>query len=270
MRDPATDEEYAEAVASAAGREVVVVGGDGSVHRLLQQMTDQALGEQVAAVGVVPMGTGNDLARHAGVPLDWRQAVEVALAGRPVSRGLLVDDDGQVVINVAHCGVGAEATAHAAEVKGLLGAAAYVWGSVRAGLTSTGWHLRVVVDGETVAGGSERLLLVSVALGSSVGGGTLIAPQARHDDDLVDVLVVRGTSLRARVGFARDLRRGRHTRRDDVTVVRGREITVEAVREDDAFRVNADGEVSPVPVQGRRWRLVENAWRLRVPEAKNG
>lgn len=263
---PGTDQEYAAAVASAAGRDVVVVGGDGSVHRLVQELSDQGLLDQVGVVGLVPTGTGNDLARDAGVPLDWRDAVEVALDGRAAARGILLDDDGRVVVNVVHCGVAAEATASAAEVKGAVGRTAYVWGALQAGLTRIGWHLRVEVDGVTVVDGSDRVLMVSAALGSSVGGGTLIAPDARPDDGLVDVLVATGTSPAARVGFARDLRRGRHTAREDVVTRRGREVVVEAVGVRDAFRVNADGDVSEDRTRGRRWGIVEAAWQLRVPQ----
>jgi diacylglycerol kinase (ATP) len=264
VRRPGSDEEYAATLATAQGRDVVVVGGDGSVHRLLQGLLDQQLLDRVGSVGVVPMGTGNDLARGAAIPLDRHDAVGVAVGGRSVERGLLVDEDGHVVTNVAHCGVAAEATAHAADVKGVLGRAAYLWGAARAGLTRSGWHLRVIVDGRTVVDGSDRVLMVSVALGPSVGGGTLIAPAARADDDVVDVLVARGTSLRARIGFARDLRRARHTDRADVSVSRGREVVVEAVGARDAFRVNADGDVSEHRVRSRRWRLLDGAWRLRV------
>lgn len=265
VRDVGSEQGYAEALAVVEGRDLVVVGGDGSVHRLLQVLQDQELLGSVGAVGVVPLGTGNDLARDAGLPLDWEEAVGVALSGTPTARGLLLDEDGQVVTNVVHCGVAAEATAHAADVKGVLGRTAYVWGAVRAGLTRRGWHLRVVVDGRTVVDGSERVLMVSTALGSSVGGGTQIAPQARPGDGVVDVLVARGTSVRSRIGFARDLRRGRHTGREDVTVTRGRVVVVEAVTAPDAFAVTADGDVVEHRSRSRRWELLDDAWRLRVP-----
>ncbi len=265
VRDAGPDEEYAAAVASAAGRDVVVVGGDGSVRRLLQELHDQDLLGRAGAVGVVPLGTGNDLARDAGIPLELEPAADVAVRGAPQRRALLVDDDGQVVANVVHCGVAAEATAHAAEVKGVLGRAAYLWGAVLAGLTRKGWHLRVVVDGQTLVDGRDAVLMVSVALGSSVGGGTPIAPQARPQDGQADVVVACGTSARSRVGFARALRRGRHAERDDVRVARGTEVVVEAVSARDAFRVNADGDVEERRVDRRRWRLLDDAWSLRVP-----
>jgi diacylglycerol kinase (ATP) len=265
VQDPGSDEDYARVVATAEGRDVVVVGGDGSVHRLLQSLLDQQLLDRVGAVGLVPMGTGNDLARDAGVPLAWEEAVDVAVGGQPAERALLVDEDGGVVVNVVHCGVAAEATAHAAEVKGLLGRTAYAWGALRAGLTRRGWRLRVVVDGRPVADGSGRVLMVSAALGSSVGGGTTIVPKDRQADGLVDVVVARGTSPWARVGLARDLRRARHLERDDVSLTRGRRVEVEAAGPRDAFRVNADGDVAKERLGARRWDVRGGAWRLRVP-----
>lgn len=203
------DQEYAAVVASAVDRDVIVVGGDGSVHRLLQELTDQQLLDRVAA----------------------------------------------------------EATAHAAGAKGVLGRAAYLWGAVRAGLTRKAWHLRVVVDGHTIVDSSGRVLMVSAALGSSVGGGALVAPQARQDDGLVDVLVACGTCPWSRVGFARDLRRARHVERDDAISARGRQVLVEAASARDAFRVNADGDVSDGREVRRRWELLEGVWQLRVPHS---
>lgn len=266
VRDAGSEEEYVETVTSAQARDVVVVGGDGSVNRLLQELVDQELLDRVGSVGVVPLGTGNDLARDAGLPLDWREAAEVAVSGPAAARDLLIDEEGRVVTNVVHCGVAAEATAHAADVKGVLGRTAYAWGAVRAGLTRQGWHLRVVVDGHTVADGAERLLMVSAAVGSSVGGGTEIAPAAHGGDGKVDVVIAHGTSIGARVGFALDLRRGRHTEREDVTVSRGRAVLVEVVTSRDAFAVNTDGDVAEGRLRSRRWELREEAWRLRVPK----
>lgn len=265
VQAPDTDSQYARAVATAAGRDVVVIGGDGSVHRLLQELHDQDLLARCGPVGLVPMGTGNDLARHAGIPLTWQEAVPVAVRGRPAVHGLLLGDDGRVVVNAAHTGVGAEATAHVGDSKGLLGRAAYAVGALQAGLTELGWHLRVILDGRTLVEGDRRVLMVTVALGSTVGGGTPVAPQSGQDDAVADVVVALGTSPAARVGYAFDLRKGTHTERPDVLCATATEVVVEAVGEQDAFRVNTDGEVSEERVMRRRWRVVPDAWTLRVP-----
>ncbi|MCE0487975.1 diacylglycerol/lipid kinase family protein [Ornithinimicrobium sediminis] len=253
------------ALAGARGRDLVVMGGDGSVHAVVAEL--DAMGDlaEVASLGIVPMGTGNDLARTLGLPTDPKDAARVAVRGHLRPMDLLRDDAGGIVVNVVHAGLGAEATRHADEVKGLLGATAYAAGAVRAGLTSDGWRLRVVVDDEVVVDGARRTLLVSTGIGSSVGGGTPVTPQASPTDGLADVMVATVTGAADRVSFARDLSRGEHTRRDDVTLVRGRVVTVEAVSQDEAFDVNADGEVSG-PCLRRTWTVEPAAWHCRVPD----
>ncbi|MFK5584075.1 diacylglycerol/lipid kinase family protein [Serinicoccus sp. LYQ131] len=263
---PGPDQEYAEVVATAVGRDVVVLGGDGSVHRLLQALHDQDLLGRVGAIGVVPMGTGNDLARGADLPLDPEEAAVVAATGSPVHRELVLDDEGVITVNAVHAGVGAEATAQAGDVKGVLGAMAYGVGALQAGLTSRGWNLRVVVDDEVVADGTDPVLLVTLALGPSVGGGTPVAPDARPGDGVVEVLVAHGVSPLARVGLAADLRSGRHVEREDVSLTSGRSVRIEAVAEDDAFRVNTDGEVAPERTLARSWRMLDQGWTLRGPQ----
>src|SRR5699024_151408 len=121
-------------------------GGDGSIHQLVQEVHDQDLLAQIGPISVIPLGTGNDLARGAGVPLDTQEAIRVATSGRPTPRSLLLDDAQSVVVNVVHAGVAAEATARASTAKGLLGRIGYALGAVRAGVTAPGRQLRVEVD----------------------------------------------------------------------------------------------------------------------------
>lgn len=252
------------AVAHAAGRGIVVLGGDGSIHACVQALADGGLLDPAAPLGIVPLGTGNDLARTLRLPLNPADAARVAIDGVPRPLELLVDDAGHVVVNAVHAGVGAEATARAGAVKGLLGTIGYAVGALRAGVSARGWHLRVTVDGDVLRDGSERLLMVAAGLGATIGGGTPIAPRAEPGDGTVDVVVVGATGPAARTRFALDLRRGRHARRSDVLVVRGREIVVEARDEENAFRVNADGEVGE-PVLRRSWTIRPHAWSCRVP-----
>lgn len=164
---------------------LVVLGGDGSVHRVVQVLQDTGRGPAGAspAVAVLPLGTGNDLARGAGVPLDVSAAAHLAVHGRPRPMALLVDDQGHVVVNAAHVGVGAVAarTAEdAAATKSVLGGAAYSAAAVVAGLRTRGRQLRVEVDGEAVHDGRERVLMVAVALGRTIGGGAPVTTAWKH------------------------------------------------------------------------------------------
>jgi YegS/Rv2252/BmrU family lipid kinase len=238
---------------------LVVAGGDGSVHTAVAALRARDSLAPDRPLGLVPLGTGNDLARTLGLPLDPADAAQVVLGGAPRPLDLVVDDDGGVVVNAVHLGIGAEAAARASGLKDRLGAAAYAVGSVAAGVRPGGWSLRVAVDGEAVPVDDE-VLMVGVSNGRTIGGGAQLAPSAVPDDGLLEVVVATSTGPLARVGFAASLRDGGHVERDDVTVLRGRSVTVTG----EAFPVNADGELSG-PVSARTWTVVPRAWSVLVP-----
>jgi YegS/Rv2252/BmrU family lipid kinase len=240
-------------------RILVVVGGDGSVHTAVAALHDRGELSADRPIGLVPLGTGNDLARTLGIPLDPAAAARALLAGSVRPLDLVVDDAGGVVVNAVHLGVGAEAAEKASALKDRLGRAAYAVGSIAAGAGVTGWHLQVVGDGVAVEVDRE-VLMVAVANGRTIGGGAPLAPDASPDDGLVDVVVATSTGPLARLGFAVALRDGEHVERDDVLVVRGRSVRVSG----DPFPLNADGELAG-PVPARTWTVRPAAWSVLVP-----
>ncbi len=261
-------DEQLHAVVDHAER-VVVLGGDGSVHRVVQRLadtgrTDSAPGPEVA---LVPMGTGNDLARGLGIPLDLDEAVGLALRGRPRSLALLQDEDGGVVVNAVHIGVGARAARTAEDTragKSLLGRSAYGVAAVLAGLRARGWHLRVTADGEVLQDASEPVLMVAVGLGRTIGGGAPVTPAADPFSATAEVTVSRSTGWLSRVGYAAALRQGSHDHRRDVTTAHAHaQVQVQVVR-GDGVSTDADGEVAG-PFRQRTWRVRADAWRLVLP-----
>ncbi len=264
----ADEAELDAALADRDGRRLVVLGGDGSVHAAISAL-DRAGGLLPGEpVGIIPRGTGNDLATALGLPADPGAAAAVVLAGaaRPVD--LLRADDGGVVVNAVHAGVGARASAEAVRFKDRLGAAAYPLGAAIAGVSTEGVALIVEADGRIVAGGAggwaadggTEVLMVGICNGPTIAGGTLLAPDAVLDDGLAEVVVCTATGPVARAAFAAALLGGRHAERDDVVVVRAREVTVRGGPVD----LVADGELQEV-VESRTWRVDSHAWSVLVP-----
>ncbi|MFD2091112.1 diacylglycerol/lipid kinase family protein [Blastococcus deserti] len=261
-------DELMEAVATRGDRRVVVVGGDGSVHAAVRALDRVGALATEEPVGIIPRGTGNDLAGTLGLPPDPAEAAAVVLTGvgRPVD--LVRDDAGGVVVNAVHVGVGALAGAEAVRFKDRLGAAAFPLGAAIAGATTSGWPLRVEVDGRVAvheaegwaADGSTDVLMVAVCTGRTIGGGAPLAPDARVDDGLADVVVCAATGPVARAAFATALLAGRHGERDDVVVTRGREVSFSGPPVD----LNADGELQE-GVASRTWRVQRHAWSVLVP-----
>ncbi len=252
----------------AEGRTVVVVGGDGSIHAVVGALF--ARGQLAStSLALVPLGTGNDLARSLGLPLAPHEAAAVVTRGRPRRLDLIVDDGGGVVVNVVHAGLGAEAAASADSMKDRLGPLAYPAGALVAGARERGWDLTVTVDGRPVElddtsasdrPGATRVLMVAVANGTSIGGGTPIAPTAVPDDGLVDVIVSFATGPLARLGYAAALREGTHLDRADVVHRRGEVVRIAG----EAVRHNADGELTGELAE-RTYRVEPSAWSLVVP-----
>lgn len=243
-----------------AGRTVVVVGGDGSLHTTVKHLWRR--GEAAdAVVGLIPLGTGNDFARGVGIPLDPAGAARVVLDGTPSPIDLIVDNANGVAVNAVHVGAGAQAAAVARLLKPKLRIAAFPIGAVVAGFTALGWPLRVEVDGRLISSGRKRVLMVGLANAPTIAGGTgVLGPRAEPSDGRAEVTVSFATGPFARVGYALALHRGEHPARADVVHLSAREVTVSGT----PFQINADGEVTG-PFRTRRWKVRPGAWRCVLP-----
>ena len=259
LATPRGPDELDRALDRLDGRRLVVAGGDGSLHLVVHRLRRR--GELAAAdLALVPLGTGNDLARSLGIPLEPGAAAELARSGQPYPLDLLVDDAGGTAVNAVHLGIGAQAAQAASGLKPRLGPVAYPVGAVLAGLRARGWRLRVEVDGRVVSRGRRRVLMVGIGNGPGIGGGTPLLPHARPDDGLLDVMVCFATGPVARARFGAALRDGRHLASRQVRSTRGRVVTVRG----GPAPVNADGEVGE-QVLGRTWRVEAAAWALVRP-----
>lgn len=222
-------------------RTVVACGGDGLVGQLAGVAADRR-----GVLGIVPLGAGNDFARHLG--LDHKRplgALPVLATGepRPVDLGKV---DGRWYCCTVGSGFDAEANRWANSVTRLSGTPLYVASMLRTLATYEPRRFRLTVDGaarEVVA------WLVTVCNAPSYGGGMIVCPAARTDDGVLHATVVGPVS---RLEFLRTFPKvfkGTHVAHPMVEVLSGRTITVEALDPTDNLHAYADGEeVGPLPV----------------------
>lgn len=259
VRRTADRDELCDVLAEAEGRIVVVAGGDGSVHAAVSALRELGL-LAATTLAIIPLGTGNDLARTFDLPLEPAPAAEAILRGRVRTIDLIAGDDGGIAVNAVHVGVGAEAALAAGRAKSAMGVVAYPLGALAAGLRAKGWEIEVTLDGALVDVGADRTLMVGIGNGATIGGGTALCPDADPADGVLDVLVAAAPGPVDRLRFGLALRKGRHLERDHVRRARGREVRIAG----EPVRHNVDGEVSD-PVADRTYRIEPGAWRLLAP-----
>jgi diacylglycerol kinase (ATP) len=240
---------------------LVVVGGDGTVHEVVNGIA-QREGVELA---VVPRGTGWDFARTHGIPKRLGEALRIAAEGtaRPFDLGRAVyAADGIEVsawfANMASVGMsGAVAKKANTTTKALGAKTSYL---LALGVVFARWknvHLQVRVDDE------ERNALmedVIVAVGRYLAGGMMITPDAEPDDGLFDVLLIGDVTKTELVRVMPKIYRGTHLPHPKGEVLRGRTVSIEA---DDALPIQLDGE-QPGTTPAR-FEIVPAAIRLRVP-----
>lgn len=241
------------------GRQIVVAGGDGSLHAVVAALyrRNELSG---TVVGLVPLGTGNDFARGAGIPLEPEAAARVVLAGKVQPVDLIVDVLGEVVVNNVHVGIGAQASKDARPWKKVFGRFGYVLGALKASVNPPFLRLRVEVDDHVVADFAHPILMVAIGNGSRVGGGARITPEADPSDGKMDVMVSFSTSMWAKLGYAARFRLGTHHERDDVLYVRGSRVSLSG----QPFYCSADGELFG-PERNRTWHVEPGAFLMPLP-----
>ena len=226
--------------AARAGYErILVAGGDGTVNIALN-----ALRGSQTALGVLPLGHGNDLARALGVPLDPRAAVEVLLSrpATPMDVGCVGD---RIFATVAAVGLDAETNRRArrwgAWPRGHL---RYFLAGLRTLISYEPFRFNLVTDSEEFVG---EAMWVAVANAPYYGGGIRIAPEASLDDGLFDVCVIERMSRTALLALYPALMRGEHLRARGVRYFR---CTRAQFRAPEGAELHADGEpVARLPAE---------------------
>jgi diacylglycerol kinase (ATP) len=256
-------DDLGRALGEAADRPIVVAGGDGSLHAVVNALDDLGL-LQDARLGLIPLGTGNDFARGVGIPLEPEAAAEVIKAGDLVPVDLIVDNGGRVIVNNVHLGVGADASRKAEKWKPRfgrvkLGRVGYVVGAVAAGLRPEFIKARVTVDDADLSP-LGHIAQVAIGNGSTVGGGTELVPGADPSSGNLVVIVSRTAGTFSRVLYILRLRGGTHHLMKEVSRVTGTRVRVAG----DEFHISADGEIDG-PFTDMSWELRAGAVRMFLP-----
>ncbi|MDQ1531205.1 MAG: diacylglycerol kinase [Microbacteriaceae bacterium] len=240
---------------------VIAVGGDGTVH-----LAVNALARSGVALGIVPVGTGNDFARCLGLPEDPDDAVTRILAAldgaEPAVRAIdaVRTSTGRWFGGMLSAGFDAAVTERANGMTRPRGRARYVVAVLLEVARLRAHRYRITIDRDAR---QVDAVLVTVGNTTSIGGGMRLTPGASVDDGLLDVLVATPLSRRKLLRLLPKVFSGTHVTDEHVSIERGRVITIDvADREPPTPVVYADGErMGSLPVT---LEVVPNALRVLI------
>lgn len=213
--------EQARRAAAEGVERLLVAGGDGTMHHAVQGLANTS-----CALGVIPVGTGNDLSGTLKIPPDLDVAVKRALTGsiRPID--LIRTGE---TYSASYLGVGfdSEVTELANRVKIIKGPLVYPYSVIHTLATFQPPSMRIVHDEGVFEG---RVMFTTLASLPRFGGGMQIAPHAQIDDGILDLVIVKEISRRALLAVFPKVYTGKHvghpsclfhrTRRVEITIDR--------------------------------------------------
>ncbi len=219
-------------------------------------------------LATIPIGTGMDFVRTYGIPTGFDAAVQVARDGSPrtIDAGVVRyrtwggEDAERWFANVGSVGMsGAVAQRANGMSKVLGGKATFFYALTRVFLEWENTEVTVRLDGTERRG---RMHDVIVANGVWHGGGMMLAPDARPDDGLFDVVLIGDIGKVDFLTTAPKIYKGKHVHHPKVEVLRGSRVEVDAAEH---LPIEVEGEqVGTTPAA---FEIVRGALRLRVPTA---
>ncbi len=224
-------------------RRVLAVGGDGTAHLVVNTLLTAGCADRVD-FGLVPAGTGSDLARGLGLPRDPLAALRHALAAEPRSiDALVVETDGgdrRFAVNSASAGMSG-AIVPAVNANTRRGRLSYLTTTMAALLRYQPVPCRLEVDGEHFFAG--EFFLAAFVNGRYFGNGMPIAPEASFDDGRIDVVLIPPVPRWQLPYRLPQFLTGRHVELEIVLTRRAKRVRLEPAEGFPPFE--ADGECLP-------------------------
>lgn len=246
--------ELARQAVIAGHEKIVALGGDGTMREVAMSVFNTD-----ATMGIIPCGTGNDMARPLGISTDPLTALDVVLHGERRLMDAATAND-ELFFNVAGFVFDVDVLDYTELYKKKYknGSFAYLRGllSAIAGMRSRRTEI-VWPDGSK----TYNVLMIAAANGTHIGGGMMVAPEADPFDGLLDVCVMHDVTKPALFTLLPRFLRGKHISEKYLTYFRTTELMAVC---DPASRIQVDGEVMPgTPVT---FRIVPEALWIILPK----
>ena len=211
---------------------VIVGGGDGTIGASIQVLVESGL-----PLGIIPMGTANNLARTLGIPSDPEGACALIAEGhrRRIDLGWV---NGRYFCTTASVGLSVQITGELSpEAKRRWGPAAYALAAAKVIRRSHPFRAEIAWEGGTRL---TRTVQIVVGNGPHYGAALTVAPDATIDDARLDLYSLEVNHWWQLVKLAPSLKRGTHVHRGEVEALRARTIELRTRR---PMPIDLDGEI---------------------------
>ena len=210
-RSPEDARMLARHAAAEGFRRVVAIGGDGTVHEVVNGLMSVPH-HMRPKLGILPVGSGNDFAFALGLPTDLRQALDVILRGtsRAVDIGKIEDDLGRTEYfdNTIGIGFDAKVTEQAQKIKKLRGFSRYFAATLQTiAQHHVPFEVDLTIDRHRM---NERVLMLTIGNGPREGGGFLTTPSSKVDDGVFELLMITPISRPRMLALLPKVLRGKH------------------------------------------------------------
>ncbi|MEW6056387.1 MAG: diacylglycerol kinase family protein [Bdellovibrionota bacterium] len=238
---------------------IVAGGGDGTISETVNLISVYA---QKPSLGIIPLGTGNDLSRSFGIPLDPVEALNLIL-DEQASQGRLIDlihvqalGETRLCVNLASGGLAGEIEKTIDDpLKQRWGQLAYARAALSVANHIKEFKVQLTIDENPAL--CLSTLNVIVANGKAAGGGFEVAPHASPVDHKLDVVIVHPAARMQLALTLAQLLGGDYTQSENVTHFKARKIKIDS---DPQMDFNIDGDLfSPTPLE---FSVIPNALRI--------
>lgn len=212
---------------------VIVGGGDGTLNAIADSLVETQL-----PLGIIPLGTANDLARTLQIPLNILEACKTIATGHPyaIDLGWV---NGKHFFNVASIGLSVKITENLSkERKRRWGVLAYPATALEVIRRSRPLRAEITSQGETI---KVKTLQIAIGNGRYYGGGLAVAHDAAIDDQRLDLYSLELEHWRQIFGLAFALLRGKHAETPGSRYLSGTEFEINTSR---PHKINTDGEIT--------------------------
>ncbi|BAZ01409.1 diacylglycerol kinase catalytic region [Tolypothrix tenuis PCC 7101] len=212
---------------------VIIGGGDGTLNAAVDGLVDTQL-----PLGILPLGTANDLARTLGIPNSLSEACKIIAAGeqRRIDLGWV---NGKHFFNVASMGLSVKITERLTkEAKRRWGVFAYVATALQVIWESRPFSAEIRMNGESI---SVRTVQIAVGNGRYYGGGMAVVHDATIDDQRLDLYSLEIKNWWQIILLLPSMRQGKHIKWREVRAYQGQEMEVYTRK---PRPINTDGEIT--------------------------